>query len=209
MFTRTIVAAMASASLAGAQSSDSEHTLAAFAFVRTGDRTPVLRNNTQTLTTLGANQMHALGQKFRSKFVSGTESIAELSEDVLNNDQIWVQTLDAPYLVSSAQAFMQGLYPPHDISNATDDNTGVLADGTSVDYPLNGYQYASIHAANVYDPISRLVSGAGQCPQGQTDALKYFTTQEYRDAEYLADNSDLYKNLPLDWFEGHVNQDEL
>ncbi|KAI4660596.1 uncharacterized protein J4E78_005300 [Alternaria triticimaculans] len=209
MFTRTIVAAMASASLAGAQSSDSEHTLAAFAFVRTGERTPILRNNTQTLTNLGATQMHALGQKFRSKFVSGPESIAGLSEDVLNNDQIWVQTLDAPYLVSSAQAFMQGLYPPHDISNATGDNTGVLADGTSVDYPLNGYQYASIHAANVYDPVSRLVSGAGQCPQGQTDALKYFTTQEYRDAEYLADNSELYKNLTLDWFEGHVNQDEL
>ncbi|KAI4924958.1 uncharacterized protein J4E92_006995 [Alternaria infectoria] len=200
---------MASASLAGAQSSDSEHTLAAFAFVRTGERTPILRNNTQTLTSFGANQMHALGQKFRSKFISGPESIAGLSEDVLNNDQIWVQTLDAPYLVSSAQAFMQGLYPPHDISNATGDNTGVLADGTSVDYPLNGYQYASIHAANVYDPVSRLVSGAGQCPQGQTDALKYFTTQEYRDAEYLADNSELYKNLPLDWFEGHVNQDEL
>ncbi|KAI4945938.1 hypothetical protein J4E91_007379 [Alternaria rosae] len=209
MFTRTIVAAMASASLAGAQSSDSEHTLAAFAFVRTGDRTPVLRNNTQTLTTLGANQMHALGQKFRSKFVSGTESIVELSEDVLNNDQIWVQTLDAPYLVSSAQAFMQGLYPPHDISNATGDNTGVLADGTSIDYPLNGYQYASIHAANVYDPYARLVSGSAQCPQGQSDALKYFTTPEYWDAQTLADNRDLYKNLPLDWFEGHVNQDEL
>ncbi|KAH6860923.1 histidine phosphatase superfamily [Alternaria rosae] len=209
MFTRTIVAAMASASLAGAQSSDSEHTLAAFAFVRTGDRTPVLRNNTQTLTTLGANQMHALGQKFRSKFVSGTESIAELSEDVLNNDQIWVQTLDAPYLVSSAQAFMQGLFPPHDISNATGDNTGVLADGTSIDYPLNGYQYASIHAANVYDPYARLVSGSAQCPQGQSDALKYFTTPEYWDAQTLADNRDLYKNLPLDWFEGHVNQDEL
>jgi hypothetical protein len=207
MFTRTIVAAMASASLAGAQSSDSDHTHAAFAFVRTGERTPVLRDNVQTLTTVGANQMHALGQKLRTKFVSGTESIAGLSKDVLNNDQIWVQTLDAPYLVSSAQAFMQGLYPPHDINNATGDNTGVLADGSSVDYPLNGYQYASIHAANLNDPYSRLVSGAQQCPQAQTDGLKYYTTSEYRATS--AANEDLYKKLDLDWFEGHVNQEEL
>jgi hypothetical protein len=207
MFTRTIVAAMASASLAGAQSSDLEHTHAAFAFVRTGERTPVLRDNVQALTTVGANQMYALGQKLRTKFVSGTESIAGLSKDVLNNDQIWVQTLDAPYLVSSAQAFMQGLYPPHDINNATGDNTGVLADGSSIDYPLNGYQYASIHAANLNDPYSRLVSGAQQCPQAQTDGLKYYTTSAYRATS--AANEDLYKKLDLDWFEGHVNQEEL
>jgi hypothetical protein len=207
MFTRTILAAAASACLVGAQSSDSEHTHAAFAFIRTGERTPRLRNDTQTLTSVGANQMLALGQKFRTKFVSGTESIAGLSKDILDNDQIWVQTLDTPYLVSSAQAFMQGLYPPHDMNNATGDATGVLADGTSVDYPLNGYQYASIHAANLNDPYSRLVSGTKSCSQGQSDGLKYFVTPEYQAAS--AANEDLYKKLDLDWFEGYAEEYEL
>ncbi|KAG9186531.1 hypothetical protein G6011_09639 [Alternaria panax] len=147
--------------------------------------------------------MHALGQKLRTKYVTGTQSIAGLSTDVLNNDQIWVQTLDTPYLVSSAQAFMQGLYPPHDVSGTT----GVLADGTSVDYPLNGYQYASIHAASPNDPYSRLVSGTQSCPQGQADGLKYFTTPEFKAAKGV--NEDLYDKLNLDWFEGYAEQDEL
>jgi hypothetical protein len=203
MLTRTIVAAAASAWLVGAQSSDSEHTHAAFAFVRTGERTPRLRNDTQTLTTVGANQMHALGQQLRKKYVTGTSSIAGLSKDILDNDQMWVQTLDTPYLVSSAQAFMQGLYPPYDMNNAT----GVLADGTSIDYPLNGYQYASIHAASPNDPYSRLVSGTQSCPKGQSDGLKYFTTPEFKAT--LAANEDLYKKLDLDWFEGYAEQDEL
>lgn len=203
MFTRTIVAAAASACLAAAQSSDSEHTHAAFAFVRTGERTPILRNDTQILTTVGATQMHALGQKLRSKYVTGAGSIAGVSKDVLDNDQIWVQTLDTPYLVSSAQAFMQGLYPPQEASNATE----VLADGTSVDYPLNGYQYASIHAASPNDPYSRLVSGTLSCPQGQADGLKYFTTPEFKAAKGA--NEDLYKKLKVDWFEGFAEQDDL
>jgi hypothetical protein len=204
MFTRTIVAAAASACLVGAQSSNSsEHTHAAFAFVRTGERTPRLRNDTQVLTTVGANQMHALGQKLRTKYVTGTEAIAGLSTDVLNNSQIWAQTLDTPYLVSSAQAFMQGLYPPYD----TDNTTEVLADGTSVDYPLDGYQYASIHAASPNDPYSRLVSGTQSCPQGQADGMKYFTTPEFKATS--AANEDLYKKLNLDWFEGYAGQDEL
>ncbi|KAL1792027.1 hypothetical protein ACET3X_009778 [Alternaria dauci] len=203
MFTRTIVAAAASACLVGAQSSDSEHTHAAFAFVRTGERTPILRNDTQVLTTVGATQMHALGQRLRTKYVTGTESIAGLSKNILDNDQVWVQTLDTPYLVSSAQAFMQGLYPPQETGNTTE----VLADGTSVDYPLNGYQYASIHAANPYDPYSRLVSGTLSCPQGQADGLRYFTTPEFKAAKGA--NEDLYKKLDLDWFEGFAEQDEL
>jgi hypothetical protein len=203
MFARTIIAAAASACLVGAQSSNSEHTHAAFAFIRTGERTPSLRNNTQILTTVGATQMHALGQKLRSKYVNGSDSIAALSTDVLNNNQIWVQTLDTPHLVSSAQAFMQGLYPPYDSNNAT----GVLADGSSVDYPLNGYQYASVHAASPNDPYSRLVSGAQSCPQAQSDGLKYFTTPEFKATS--AANKDLYKKLDLDWFEGYVEQDEL
>ena len=117
------VAVTTSAWLVGAQvSTDSDvfHPHAAFAFICTGERTPLDKPGTSVLTALGANQLYALGQNFRSRYISGNspgalgvEHIANLSQNTLNNDQILVKTLDIPYLISSAQAFMQGLYPPY------------------------------------------------------------------------------------------------
>ncbi|EFQ86174.1 hypothetical protein P3342_003260 [Pyrenophora teres f. teres] len=212
MFTRMSIAAVASAWLVGAQSSvdsDSYHPHAAFAFVRTGERTPILRNNTQRLTALGANQMYTLGQNFRTRYIAGdkpnalgAQHITGLSTDILNNEHVWVQTRDVPYLVSSAQAFMQGLYPPHGIANGTGDVTGILADGTSVDYPLNGYQYANIRAASPEDPDSIYISGDENCPMAQQAALTYFTTDEFEQTSTA--NKELYKSLKLDWFEGNM-----
>jgi hypothetical protein len=163
---------------------------------------------------VGANQMYTLGQNFRTRYIAGdkpnglgTEHIANLSTDVLDNGQIRVQTLDTPYLVSSAQAFMQGLYPPHGISNGTADATGVLADGTTVDYPLNGYQYANIQAASQDDPKSRIVSGAQNCPMAQVDGLTYLTTGQFQ--ETYAATEGLYKSLTPDWFEGSLAEDNM
>jgi len=213
MFIHMSIAAMASSAwLVGAQNSvDSGlyHPHAAFAFVRTGERTPILRNNTQRLTALGANQMYTLGQNFRARYIAGEKAsalgiqrISGLSTDILNNDQVQVQTLDKAYLVSSAQAFMQGLYPPHGIANGTGDVTGILADGTSVDYPLNGYQYADIQAASPADPDSIYISGDANCPTAQQAALRYFTTNEFEQTRTA--NKELYQSLKLDWFEGNM-----
>ncbi|RMZ68942.1 Histidine phosphatase superfamily clade-2 [Pyrenophora seminiperda CCB06] len=205
--------ALASAWLVNAQNSvdgDSYHPHAAFAFVRTGERTPTLRNDTQRLTALGANQMYTLGQNFRTRYISGdkpntlgVQHIAGMSADILNNDQVWVQTRKAPYLVSSAQAFMQGLYPPHGIANGTGHVTDILTDGTSIDYPLNGYQYANIQVASPADPDSRYISGDLDCPAAQKAALMYFTTDEFEQTRTA--NKELYQSLKLDWFEGHMN----
>lgn len=207
---RTSAAALASAWLVGAQStpdSDNYHTHATFAFIRTGERTPILRNDTQKLTALGATQMYTLGENFRTRYIAGDspkrlgiEHIEGLSVDVIDNDQVWVQTLDKPYLVSSAQAFMQGLYPPRGASNGTGEISGSLANGSSVDYPLNGYQYATIHTASEDDPVSRYISGARNCPEAQVAALTYWTTDEAMGNQTA--NADLYKKLNLDWFEG-------
>lgn len=211
------VAAVASAWLVSAQNSvdsDSYHPHAAFAFVRTGERTPILRNNTQRLTALGANKLYTLGQNFRTRYIAGdkpsalgVEHITGMSTDILDNDQVWVQTLDAPYLISSAQAFMQGLYPPHGIANGTADVTGILADGTSVDYPLNGYQYANIQTASLADPDSIYISGDSNCPTAQQAGLMYFTTDEFEQTRMA--NTELYQSLKLDWFEGNMNSFNL
>jgi hypothetical protein len=217
MFARATLAAVASVWLVGAQAAsdgNEDHVHAAFAFIRTGERTPFLRNDTQKLTAVGANQMYSLGQNFRTRYLAGDaqdgfgkERIANLSTDILNNDQVRVQTLDTPYLVSSAQAFMQGLYPPHGVSNASEDTTERVADGTTVDYPLNGYQYASIQAASQDDPKSILVSGSQNCPMAQVDGLNYLTTNEFQKTNGATE--DLFKSLVPDWFEGHLVADNM
>ena len=208
MFSRAAIAAVASIYLIVAQASPSDPIHAAFAFIRTGERTPILRNDTQFLTALGATQMHTLGQNFRTRYLAGDDGqngfgkkrFANLSTNILNNDQVRVQTLDTPYLIASAQAFMQGLYPA---SGATER----LADGTTVSYPLNGYQYASISAASPDDPRSITVSGAQNCPMAQVDGLKYLTTDEF--GETYAASEELYQSLDPELFEGHLRRENM
>ncbi|KAF1944502.1 phosphoglycerate mutase-like protein [Clathrospora elynae] len=217
MFTRAAVAAVGFSWLVTAQSSqddDSYHPHAAFAFIRTGERTPLLRDSPQKLTALGANQMHELGQNFRSRYIAGdspgllgVEHIAGMSPDVLDNNQILVQTLELPHLVSSAQAFMQGLYPPHGMANGTGDATGLLANGTIMDYPLNGYQYANIQAASQDEPNSRFVSGTQNCPMGNRDAWMYLVNEKFQETKDA--NKDFYKSLNVDWFEGNLAENDL
>ncbi|EOA82168.1 uncharacterized protein SETTUDRAFT_98206 [Exserohilum turcica Et28A] len=211
MFVRTSIAALASAWVAAAQTSSQNTTYrthAAFAFVRTGERTPFLSNGPQTLTALGAKQMYTLGENFRTRYIAGdspqrlgVQRIAGLSVDTINNDQIWVQTLDEPYLIASAQAFMQGLYPPRNSS------TGQLADGTSVDYAFSGYQYTNIRSASQSDPDSRSISGSLNCPVAQTAALNYFSSQDFRAMESA--NADLFDKLDVNWFNGTLPQSFL
>lgn len=201
---------VASALVVAAQTpsnSNTHHTLAAFAFVRTGERTPILRDDTPTLTALGAQQMATLGKNLRTRYIAGDSSqglgadrIAGLSVDTMDNSQISAQTLDKPYLVASAQAFMQGLYPPHSTSNGTGKVAGLLADGSQVEYPLNGYQYASIQTASPEEPDSRFISGSQNCPMAQVAALDYFETEEFEKTEIAS--ADLFKKLNLDWLQG-------
>ncbi|KAL6708452.1 hypothetical protein ACN47E_002715 [Coniothyrium glycines] len=207
---------MASAWLASAQSaadSGGFHPHAAFAFIRTGERTPLARSDTPSLTALGANQMYTLGKNIRNRYIAGgpgalgEEPIANLSQNILDNNQVHVQTLDTGYLVSSAQAFMQGLYPPHGISNGTGDVTGLLADGTVLDFPLNGYQYPSIQASGQSDPYSLHVAGSQACPIAQRDAMRYFTTESFYNTKNATE--DFYNNLPTDWFQGNIAESEI
>jgi hypothetical protein len=214
MFT-LLLALLASADLGHAQADNKQyHPHAAFAFIRSGERTPVLRGP-QTLTALGAQQMLTLGQNFRARYISpdgdaglGRQRIANMSVDVLDNTQISVQTLNSPYLVSAAQAFMQGLYPPHSASNSSGDggNTGSLADGTTVDYPLNGYQYAMVQTYD-QDAYQSMYLTAEHCPMSKVASLNYLTTPDF--VTTSVDSDSVYEKLDVDWFEGHLKSDQL
>ncbi len=100
-------------------------------FTRTGDRTPLqLTTDIPTLTSLGAQQVFDVGAFLRSRYLgqwtnNGVDSapLQGLSTDVINIEQVYIGTPDFQYTAASAQAFLQGFYPP---TNAT----STLANGT-------------------------------------------------------------------------------
>lgn len=118
-------------------------------FSRTGERTPSILDIGNTpiqLTSLGARQQYDAGSFFRKRYLEsfGTKDglnggpIAGLSKNTPDVKQLYVEALDMQTTVASAQAFMQGFYPPFQLTtNDTDiqhilDPTSVLANGTYV-----------------------------------------------------------------------------
>lgn len=213
------VTVAASAWLVNAQEDNyAHHSHGAFAFIRTGERTPILRPGVPSLTALGAQQMVQLGQNFRTRYIAGNspngfgiQHIPNMSQNTLDNNQILIQTLDQPHLVASAQAFMQGLYPPTSIANGNGTGSavgGLLSDGRAIDYPLNGYQYANIQTFGPQDPGSIFISGADSCPTAKRDAMMYFTTSKFMDT--LKSTKDFYKNnIQAEWLDGYLGADKM
>jgi len=188
------------------------------AFIRSGERTPILRTETPILTAYGAQQMLELGKNFRHRYLVssgsdseddglGVQNIPGLEPDILDNEQIFLQTLDKPYLVSSAQAFMQGLYPPYG-SNATGqtnvlgDAVGEMANGDVVGFPLNGYQYPKIQALSELDPQSVYIAGGDNCPASNLASAMYETTDNFLATQ--TSEQRFYGDMELEWFEGRV-----
>lgn len=215
---KLVLVALASAYFAGAQEVDNDvyHPHAAFAFIRSGERTPRIRPGAPILTPLGAQQMYKLGQNFRTRYIAGStdaglgvQRIDGMSQTTLNNEQVLVQTLDQEHLITSAQAFMQGLYPARNIgnSNGTGFSGGLLANGSAIDYPLGGYQYANIQSSSQYDPESIYMSGRQSCPVAVRDSLKYFSTKDF--AKTQADHVGLYSQLNREWFDGILSRDQM
>jgi Histidine phosphatase superfamily (branch 2) len=81
--------------------------------------------------------------------ITGSFPIAGISTYSIDNTQLQILTADEDYTAASAQAFMQGLYPPLGVFYK-DDNI-LLANGNLVEYPLQGYQYATIDTISSLD----------------------------------------------------------
>ena len=173
-------------------------------FARTGERTPeVLGFLPTALTSYGAQQAFDLGSLFRSRYISSAGSsngwtsapLQGLSADGIDPMQLYVGTLDQQFSVASAQAFVQGLYPPYQL-NASEakifDPTSVLANGTYVEAPLSGYQYAQVHTAGALDPEFPYLGGSLDCPGFNVAAGEYTSTAAFSrvmgesEAAYLA-----------------------
>ena len=127
----------------------------------------------------------------------------------IDNDQIFVQSTVDEFTASSAQAFMQGLYPPVDnerdslILNAE----YLLANGSNVQYPLGGFQYANVYTASPLDPNSIWLSGADNCPAYLNSSLEYFTSSEY--TRTASATQDFYAGFDSSIFAGELEESQV
>ncbi|EMC91561.1 hypothetical protein BAUCODRAFT_46040, partial [Baudoinia panamericana UAMH 10762] len=173
-------------------------------FHRTGERTPeVLGYIPTTLTSYGAQQVHNSGTFFRQRHVSSASTnpvnsapIQGLSSNRVDNLQVFVGALDEQWTVASAQAFLQGLYPPYTLNASTAsllDPTSILANGTYVENPLSGYQYGQVHSFGGYDPEFPYLGGSLDCPAFDIAAVEYANTPQFAAVE--AESRHIYQAI--------------
>ncbi len=153
-FLVTAVLAVSSAKLVASQAQQT--TWGTVVMALHGEHTPSIADPFPRLTPLGAQQALSAGSAIRTRYIQGpgnnvTNSypIAGVSTEVIDNTQLYLLARDDDYVAASAQAFMQGLYPPLGITYV--DEESILGNGTLVQYPLGGYQYATIDIISPLD----------------------------------------------------------
>lgn len=183
-----------------AQSVPQERIWSTVIYTRYGDRTPYILQAAKTLTPLGATQLYNAGNRFRDRYLTSISDndntvIQNISPFQLDNDQITTVSLRDQFVAASAQAFVQGLYPPLQASsNATFINgESQLANGSNVVSPLDGYQYAQIDTVSALDLNSIWLNGANNCPIYSASKREYFDSASYEGL--LATNMDFYQSL--------------
>ncbi|KAI9376381.1 histidine phosphatase superfamily [Aspergillus egyptiacus] len=159
---------------------------AVFAYNVNGEIIPEVFPRSRALTTYGANQMHDAGAAFRDRYIalrsdSGEPNtrIENLSPYLLDNEEVTVASTPDAAVLASAQAFMQGLYPPLDESFNASYFEQQLANGLATTAPLGGYQYPSIMTFGLEDPQSLTIAGQARCPLHASANIEYIGSKEF------------------------------
>ncbi|KAK7977157.1 hypothetical protein PG988_004647 [Apiospora saccharicola] len=185
-----------------------------FAYILHGERTSLSTSSlSTTLTTYGAQQMFAQGQMFRDRYLTSTETdngsvtdsfpIVGLSRRALDNSQLDIMTNTDTFNVASTMAFMQGLYPPETdafVENNGGRNASILANGSLVDFPLDGYQYPNIQATSSLDERSFQMQGHVSCSTYMGSQLEAADDEIIR--KNGAESVELYNELSKTVFAG-------
>ncbi|KAI0404494.1 phosphoglycerate mutase-like protein [Xylaria palmicola] len=181
-------------SLAALPLAKTETVLGVYIFSRHGDRTPKALAPTN-LTSLGAEQVYASGSYYRDRYVAADASspILGLSRDTAALQQLTVTAPVDNVLQNSAQAFLQGLYPP-----AGDFSAQELRNDSSVTAPLGGYQYIPVNAvdttsSSAHSENNPWLQGGSGCDRAVVSSNNYLSSAEYR-ATY-AQSADFYEGL--------------
>lgn len=161
-----------------------EKVWAAFAFTLHGDSTPAVLPQSKVLTRYGARQLYAAGSAFRERYIepypSEGTNIQNISPFVLNSEEVDVLAITKQPIVASAQAFMQGLYPPLEQSyNAANHDPSVLRNGSST-YPFGGYQYPQFVTFRTTDFGYERMAGHTECPVYEASKQAYRTSADFK-----------------------------
>ncbi|KAI9888269.1 MAG: hypothetical protein M1814_000782 [Vezdaea aestivalis] len=207
--------ALCSSIVARAQQAETVH--ASVILNRHGDRTPLISGNS-TLTPLGAQQMFSAGQAFRSRYLTPASNLSRASFATLNpyqldNIQLYAMGLIDDYVSASAQAFLQGLYPPTNRTALVLNGANILSNGTVTQAPLGGYQYPQLQSVCLPKPQQMLnddlqaeylkisvldynwiwLSGNDFCPAWETTTSRFATSQETINNQQA--NAELYRKV--------------
>lgn len=187
--------AVRSPALASAyESSSTERVWKVFAFTVYGDSEPNVRSSSQALTDYGASGLAAAASAFRYRYISPLEGsptgIQNISPVILDSNDIDVLSTTDQRVVASAQAFMQGLYPPLGFMNMS---SSQIANGSLEQAPLNGYQYPRIVTVGNADPQSISVQGQAVCNMYHAGETEYRNSEEAQDI--TRDSEAFYRKL--------------
>ena len=169
-----------------------ETILGVYIFSRHGDRTPK-SIPPANLTSLGYRQVFTSGTHFRNRYIASNASsqIAGINSDIVKHSQITASAPRDTVLITSAQAFLQGLYPP--VGSTLESDT--LRDGRTIEPPMDGYQLIPIETVSrgTGSEDSTWLQGASDCTQAKISSNEYFSSSDYRNM--LASTKDFYERL--------------
>ena len=158
-----------------------ETVLGVYIFHRHGDRTSKSFSPT-SLTDLGYAQVFSSGDFYRNRYIDSNASspIFGISSTLVKNSQLSVQAPVDTVLQNSAAGFLQGLYPPVGATLGTQK----LANGSSVEAPLGGFQLIPVNAvasasSSANSENSAWLQGSSGCENAIVSSNNYFTSTEY------------------------------
>ncbi|KAL7936093.1 histidine phosphatase superfamily [Trichoderma chlorosporum] len=191
MQSKLLLATLSAAAVAPAVA---EQVLGVYIFHRHGDRTSKSWNPV-SLTPLGAQEVASSAEFFRNRYITTDADlrIAGISADQAVLSQLAVTAPVDNVLQNSANVFVQGLYPPSKSAGSQK-----LANGTTVEAPLGGYQYIPVNAvtssaSSSGSESSAWLQGSSGCGNAVVSSNNYFLTPEYLST--FNDTKSFYQNL--------------
>ncbi|PHH79031.1 hypothetical protein CDD80_5745 [Ophiocordyceps camponoti-rufipedis] len=155
----------------------------AAAYISHGETTPRLSGRRPVLTPEGAQQLLRQGGAFRRRYLTpgSNSTIRNMSVDAIDSRHLFAMSSSDAWVASSAQAFIQGLYPPRTGAVPGDLGRDYATGNDSKDYPLGGYQYPLVQTLSSRDPYSVGLQGNVGCGSWQWEMKNLF--EKRRDIE--------------------------
>ncbi|KAK2746331.1 hypothetical protein FQN57_003213 [Myotisia sp. PD_48] len=168
-----------------------------------GDSTPNVSPNVKFLSPLGARELLSSGDAARRRYSnadpddrSSSTRIRGLSPSLMHH-QVSVLATRYQHVAASAQAFMQGLYPPlqDPLTPEYLASDLTLVNDAVMDFPFNGYQYPLISTFGEHDPGFVQLSGNTNCPKYTSTVSEFRSMPTNGTAELLIESGLFYSKL--------------